>query len=214
MVMLEHEVADARPTKHESHTVVSRRFEFIEIPETANPSPPDTRHTLDYRRTDDERACCNALLNPALASADVETRGLDHAVEVAIPEHLAQVRLRTETRVDETEAAVHERLTKEINYWDNRAAQLQIKVEAGKMPAINAQNARRRADELASRLKLRKEQLAQERDPSRRFHRKVAGGVLVVPQGLLAATETGGDSGSDDVEARPSIEQRGGSGDC
>ena len=28
MVMLEHEVADARPTKHESHTVVSRRFEF------------------------------------------------------------------------------------------------------------------------------------------------------------------------------------------
>ena len=75
------------------------------------------------------------------------------------------------------------------------------------MPAINAQNARRRADELASRLKLRKEQLAQERS-IKALPPKVAGGVLVVPQGLLAATETGGDSGSDDVEARRVIEQR------
>ena len=208
MVMLEHEVADARPTKHESHTVVSRRFEFIEIPENGQPITTGYAPYLDYRApTDDERARCNALLNPALASAGVETRGLDHAVEVAIPEHLAQVRLRTETRVDETEAAVHERLTKEINYWDNRAAQLQIKVEAGKMPAINAQNARRRADELASRLKLRKEQLAQERS-IKALPPKVVGGVLVVPQGLLDVNETGGDPGSDDVEARRVIEQR------
>ena len=76
------------------------------------------------------------------------------------------------------------------------------------MPAINAKT-RRRADELASRLKLRKEQLAQERSIKRSTK---VGGVLVVPQGLLDVAETGGDRASDDVEASE-IEQRGGSGD-
>ena len=40
------------------------------------------------------------------------------------PSHLGEVRLRKEALIDKTKAAVHERLTKEINYWDHRANQL------------------------------------------------------------------------------------------
>ena len=207
MVMLEHEVADSRPTKQENHTVVSRRFEFVEIPEGGEPFTTGYAPYLDYRApTADERAQFADALDASLASADVETRGLDHAVEVAIPEHLAQVRLRTEARVDETVVAVHERLTKEINYWDNRAAQLQLKVEGGKMPAINVLNAQRRADDLASRLKLRKEQLAQERS-LKALPPRVVGGVLVVPRGLLESTDTG-EPPKPDLLARQEVERR------
>ena len=37
LVMLEHAVADARPSGRAPHTVVSRRFEFVEIPTDGAP---------------------------------------------------------------------------------------------------------------------------------------------------------------------------------
>jgi len=40
LVLLEHAVADARPTRYQPHTVVSRRFEFVEIPRTGSPRTP------------------------------------------------------------------------------------------------------------------------------------------------------------------------------
>lgn len=52
---------------------------------------------------------------------DLEALGTDHAIEVAVPEHLAKIRLHTEARVDATLAAVKDRLTREINHWDHRA---------------------------------------------------------------------------------------------
>ncbi len=97
---------------------------------------------------------------------------------------------------------MHERLTKEINHWDNQAAQLQLKLDAGKTPAVNVVNARNRAEELASRLKLRKEQLSQERT-LKALPPRVAGAAMVLPGGMFAPA-----SATIDLAARREVEQR------
>ena len=56
--------------------------------------------------------------------------------------------------------SVKERLTAEIQYWDYRAAELKLKENAGKRNSrLNSQQAERRAEELAARLKTRLEEL-------------------------------------------------------
>jgi len=44
-----------------------------------------------------------------------------------VPEHLAEVRTRKLDLIARTEAAVKDRLTKEISYWDHRAEQLKLR---------------------------------------------------------------------------------------
>jgi hypothetical protein len=83
---------------------------------------------------------------------------------------------------DKTRAAVKERLTKEISYWDHRAEQLKLQEQAGKLNArLNSQEARRRADELQGRLQKRMEQLELEGKVSALPPAVVLGGVVVVP---------------------------------
>ncbi len=85
-----------------------------------------------------------------------------------------------------TRAAVKDRLTKEIAYWDHRAEELRLQEEAGRPNArLNSQEARRRADELAARLQRRMEQLDREAHISA-APPLVVGGFVVVPAGLLA----------------------------
>jgi hypothetical protein len=76
------------------------------------------------------------------------------------------------------------RLTKEIHYWDGRAAELELKEQAGKTPRLNSANARATAQALAGRLEKRLRQLNEERD-IQALPPLVKGGALVVPIGLL-----------------------------
>jgi hypothetical protein len=111
-------------------------------------------------------------------------------VEHLVPRHLERVRARRIELIDKTEAAVQERLTKEINYWDLRAAELRAQEQAGKINArVNSQRTQERADRLAERLKQRKTQLAQERQISA-APPIVVGGALIIPIGLLLGEKT------------------------
>ena len=185
MVMLEHEVADARPARSEPHTVVSRRFEFVEISQQGEVSAAPHARYLDYRPLDEaEHDLATTSLSDGWLSRNFEREGLDHAIEVSVPVHLAEVRARTLRRVDATRRAVHERLTKEINHWDNRAAQLQLDVDAGKTPRMNVDTAKRRAEDYARRLKNRLIELDREMTLSA-LPPRVVGGALVLPAGLL-----------------------------
>jgi len=86
-----------------------------------------------------------------------------------------------------TEAAVKDRLTKEITYWDHRAEQLKLQEQAGKPNArLNSGEARKRADNLQGRLQKRLEDLKLEAQISP-LPPVVLGGLLVVPIGLIAA---------------------------
>ena len=90
-------------------------------------------------------------------------------------------RTRREDLVTRTMAAVKDRLTKEINYWDHRANQLKDQELAGKTNAkINSGKARQRADELQARLQRRMVELELERQISP-LPPVAIGGSLVVP---------------------------------
>jgi hypothetical protein len=103
-----------------------------------------------------------------------------------VPQHLQEVRGRRLGWIDKTRAAVKERLTKEIGYWDHRAEALKLQEQAGKTNArLNSQEARRRADELQGRLQKRMEQLDLEAQVSA-LPPVALGGLVVVPARLLA----------------------------
>ncbi len=104
-----------------------------------------------------------------------------------MPEHLQEVRGRRLALVEKMRAAVKERLTKEITYWDHRAEELKLQEQAGRPNArVNSQEARRRADDLQARLEKRMEQLSLEGQISA-SPPVVLGGLVVVPIGLVAA---------------------------
>jgi hypothetical protein len=104
-----------------------------------------------------------------------------------VPEHLEEVRSRKLELIAKTEAAVKDRLTKEISYWDHRAEQLKLQEAAGKPNArLNSGEARKRADALHARLAKRMEELKLERQIAP-LPPVVLGGVLVVPAGLIGA---------------------------
>ena len=185
LVMLEHSIADGRPTRTQPHTVVSRRFDFVEIDAAGRALAAGYAPYLDCRPpTDTEFAQVKPLLEAEWLDTDLEAVGTNHAISVAVPQHLAEVRHHTEHRVDATLAAVEERLNHEINYWDNRANELQVKASAGKTPQPNADRARQRADQLAERRQRRVGELRAERS-LRALPPVVAGGALVIPAGLL-----------------------------
>ncbi len=185
LIMLEHAIADARPSRNQPYTVVSRRFEFVEIAEDGTTVTRGYAPYLDYRPiTETESAIADTVLQRDWLADDLETLGRNHAIAVAVPDHLKKVRGFTEARVEATKAAVNERLVREISYWDMRAAELQMTADAKEGPIINAEQARNRADKLQTRLKNRMTELDQQL-ALKPLPPQVVGGALILPIGLI-----------------------------
>jgi superfamily II DNA or RNA helicase len=185
---LEHSVQDSRTDRHGTRQVVSRQLQFVEIDAKGAARAAGYAPYLDYRpATDEERALAGAALErQSWLKGDLENQVIAYAVQHLVPRHFEEVRRYKEELVVKAAAAVKDRLTKEINYWDHRANELRLQELAGRVNArINSEMARRRADELAARLERRLAELEQERQlsPSPPV---VAGGALVIPAGLLA----------------------------
>jgi superfamily II DNA or RNA helicase len=183
---LEHAIQDARMNKDGSRRVVSRRVQFVEIDAQGQVRAAGYAPYLDYRPLRDDE--CELVAEPLHADwlrGDLEGQALDYAVTSLVPEHLAEVQQRKEALLDRTRAAVKERLTKEINFWDLRAQQLKAQEEAGKTPKLNSARAQQRANDLEARLHRRLAEIEQERRLSA-APPVVIGGALVVPAGLLA----------------------------
>jgi hypothetical protein len=184
LLFFEHSVVDGNEMPA-GRRVVSRRFEFVELEQDGKAHIAGYAPYLDYRpATDEERLHLASLLREPWLRDDIERLGLDFAIETAVPAHLAEVRLRTDARVGKVRAAVRERLTMEIAYWDRRAAELQEQANAGKQPRMNPDRARSRADDLSNRLKSRLADLDREQQLSA-LPPVVVGGALVVPASRL-----------------------------
>jgi len=197
LLYLEHAIQDARTDRAGNRRVVSRQLQFVEIDSTGQGRSAGYAPYLDYRPiTDDERRMLESELSSAWTRTDLEAMAMEYAVSELVPRHLSEVRARKEELVDRTVAAVKDRLTKEIAYWDHRAADLRAQEEAGRTPRLNSARARQRADELEVRLQRRMEELQQERQLSP-LPPVVVGGALVVPAGLVARLSAG--AGPDDL---------------
>lgn len=188
LFFLEHAIQDATLTKSGDRRVVSKRLLFVEASSDGNVRHLNYAPYLDYRPLrEDEPNLESILARPECAwiGRELEGRAHSYAIAKVVPEHLKEVRDRKIGLLDKTEAAVKDRLTKEINYWDFRAEQLKDQEKAGKANArLNSGEARKRADELQGRLQRRIEEITLERQLAP-LPPVVLGGVLVVPAGLI-----------------------------
>ena len=187
---LEHAIQDASLLPSGERRNISRRMLYVEMDAEGN-----TRHLqyapyLDYRPlTEGEPTVADLFARPECAwiTRGLEQKAQSHAIAHVVPEHITEVRDRRLTWIEKSRAAVKDRLTKEIAYWDHRAEQLKLQEQAGKAGArLNSQEARRRADDLQVRLQKRLAELDREAQISA-LPPVVLGGLIVVPLGLIAA---------------------------
>jgi len=186
---LEHAIQDASLTRSGERRVVSKRMLYIELDKADNTQGLRYAPYLDYRPLAADEPNVEVLLaRPECAwiNRELEQQAQGHAVSQVVPEHLSEVRARKLELIAKTEAAVKDRLTKEISYWDHRAEQLKLQEQAGKPNArLNSGEARKRADALQARLEKRMDELKLEAQISP-LPPVVLGGLLVVPMGLIA----------------------------
>ena len=185
---LEHAIQDASLTRSGDRRIVSKRMLYVELD-----ADGVTRHVhyapyLDYRPLGQDDPGLEAILDRpecAWIGRELEKKAEGYAVANVVPGHVTEVRTSRLALIAKTEAAVKDRLTKEINYWDHRAEELKLQEQAGKTGArLNSGEARKRADMLQARLRKRLEDLKLEAQISP-LPPVVLGGLLVVPKGLI-----------------------------
>ncbi|MDI9616729.1 MAG: helicase-related protein [Methanothrix sp.] len=200
---MEHAIQDASTLPSGERRTVSRRMLYVEVDRSGGVRHLNSAPYLDLRPlAPGEPSPAEILSRPECAwiGPELEQRALEHAIGEMVPEHLSEVRARRLEMVERTRAAVRERLTKEIAYWDHQAEKLKLLEREGKAGArLNSQEARRRADELQARLERRMRELDLEKQLSP-MHPVVIGGFLVVPRGMIDALSGRDVAGSEDVD--------------
>jgi superfamily II DNA or RNA helicase len=197
LVFLEHSIQDARKAADGQRRIVSKQMQFVEIDTAGNTRAAGYAPYLDYRPlTEDELPLLPQIPEPAWLRSELENKVLEYAIQQLVPSHFDELRRRKEELVDKTTAAVKDRLTQEIRYWDHRAIELKEQELAGRVNArLNSGLARLRADDLAARLQKRMGELEQERKLSP-LPPVVTGAALIVPAGLLAILTRSASEGS------------------
>ena len=187
--LLEHTVQDARTTSTGKPHVISQRLQFAAIDKAGSVSNAGIAPHLNLRpATPEEVDLVRDLLDEDWLTTELEKTVIRFATVELAQGHVAEVKARRIPEIEKVEQEVRARLKKEINYWDSRAFELKEEEKAGKKTRLNWQNAQRRAEELAERLKRRMDQLERERFISSQPPR-VRGGMVVIPRGLLNARQ-------------------------
>lgn len=184
--LLEHSIEDGRKMSSGANQIVSQRLQFAGIMEDGTVCNAGIAPHLNLRAaTTEEITSLERELKEHWLSDDLESQVKKFAIIDMAQEHLREVKARRLPEIEKTEREVQARLKKEINFWDARAFELKEEANAGKKTRLNWENAQRRAEDLADRLKRRMEQLVQEKTITASAP-VVRGGLIVVPQGLLA----------------------------
>lgn len=183
---IEHTIQDARKDRTGNRRVVSKELHFVEIDKSGKSIDSGYAPYLDYRPVNDleKTALEKALGNMTADNEKFENEVISYAIQNLVPRHFETVKQRKEDLVLRTMAAVKDRLTKEITYWDHRAEQLRLQEQAGQTPRLNSTKARERADKLQANLQRRMEELEQERQLAP-LPPVIVGSAFVIPKGLL-----------------------------
>jgi len=185
---LEHAIQDASITTSGSRRIVSKRMLYVEIDAAGTVRHVHYAPYLDFRPLKENEPGVAAILDQPECDwicRDLEQKAQSYAVATVVPEHYQEVKTRKAELISKTEAAVKDRLTKEISYWDHRAEELKLQEQAGKPNArLNSNEARKRADALEARLQKRMQELKREAKLAP-LPPVILGGMLVIPQGLV-----------------------------
>ena len=165
--------------------VLSKRLQFVRVASDGSASFAGWAPHLDLEPiSSTDRSLLRDLLSAPWIRADQEQRALALAASTLVPEHFQEVAVRRIAHVAKTLAAVHERLTKEIDFWTDRWLRLKEDQEAGKDVRLNLEKVRRTLTDLEGRLENRKKELQSMRHVVSATP-VALGGALVVPIGLL-----------------------------
>lgn len=202
LLILDHAVREGSDPER----VVSRRLQFVEIDPDGTVKHAGWAPHLDLEplKTED-REKIRDILESSWIGPDCERQALNFASSHLVPEHFTEICSRREETVDKTLAAVQERLTREISFWDDRLAKTIEDQSAGKAIRLNVDNIKQRLDDLRTRLDTRKKELEGMRNVLS-SPPVVVGGALVIPAGLLT-DETRTQDFSVDSESRSRIER-------
>ena len=188
LFFLEHSIQNASITRAGGRQMISQRVLYVEIDASGNALHTEYAPYLDYRPLGEGEPGFEAVLERpecAWIGIDLEQTAQQYAVSQVVPEHLGEVRQARQPLITKTKAAVQDRLTKEITYWDLRAEELKAQEQAGRSNArLNSTQARRRADLLQERREKRLSELDQEGQISP-LPPVVLGATLIVPVGLI-----------------------------
>ena len=203
LFLVDHSVRESAGA--DPHTV-SRRMQFVGVFEDGRAENAGWAPHLDLQPMDhvDQERVLDVLTAPWI-NANLEALALDHAARKLVPEHYEEIKTRRERQTDRILTAVNERLVKEINHWSDRFIKLSNDVAAGKQPRMQPGNAKKRVEELTARLEQRKKELTTMRHVVSSTP-VVVGGMLVIPQGLLAQRK-GEASFGVDAAARSHVEK-------
>ena len=190
MFYLEHAIQDGSQTREGNRRIISKRMLYVNMDEAGTVSHVHYAPYLDYRPLQAGEPDLSSLLDRPECqwiTKALEQRAMGYAIAEVVPEHLAEIKGQKLELISKTQAAVKDRLTKEITYWDHRAEELKVEESAGKGNArMNANEARKRADNLQVRLQKRLDELKLETQISA-LPPVVLGGLLVIPIGLIRA---------------------------
>ncbi len=180
MFLLTHEV------KSGYGQVLSKRLQFVRVRPDGEASFAGWAPHLDLEPfVETERTLISDIISAPWAAVGQEGRAVALAARTLVPEHYTEVANRRIEHVDKTLTAVHERLTKEIAFWQDRWMKLKDDQDSGKDVRLNLENVRRTLGDLEGRLDNRKRELQAMRHVVNGTP-VVLGGALVIPAGLLS----------------------------
>ena len=185
LVGLRHAIRDGRNTRNSQPQTVSERLQFVWLDENGRAADGGPAPYLDCRPVEDrEQAKLTSLLNLDWLKEPLEERARTLAIADLVPRHLVEVKDRRLADLDKIEAAVKERMRREIAHLQHRALEIEAEERAGKRPRLNSENVRRQAESLSDRLQLRLADIARQRDIAP-LPPEICGAALVVPAKLL-----------------------------
>ncbi|WP_322796273.1 helicase-related protein [Tepidiforma sp.] len=191
MFAVESTLVDGVTNADGSPRVISRRMDYIEVDDSGNATSAGAAPYLDYRPlAEGEEAAARALLATVWTADNLEELATDFALRTVVDHNFKEVAGQRQRQVDRTMAAVKQRLTAAIQYWDHRAIELREMEEVGKKTRLSSQNAAQRRDDLERRLGERLERLKLEREVRPRPP-LVQGAAFVIPESALRPASPG-----------------------
>lgn len=201
LVLIEHSV---REGSSESGHVVSRQVQFVKVDLAGNTTSAGWAPHLDLLpASNQQRKEGLANIEKSNLTSLLTRSAPQYATEVLAKDHFNQVKHRREEWVEQTLQAVHERLTGEIQYLQDRLFKIEEEIAAGKQPRVQASNLRDRIEEVEQRLSRRKIELERQRNLVSQRPRIISCSI-VIPNQAESASST---ELSIDSAARARIEQ-------
>ncbi|MCY3939522.1 MAG: helicase-related protein [Gammaproteobacteria bacterium] len=190
LIVLRHIIRDGRQTRHGKPQSISERLQFVWLDKSGQASQGGAAPYLDCRApNEEEREQLADLLNASWLKEPLEEHALELAVSQLVPRHLSEVKERLLPEIAKIEAAVKERLRREITHLQHRAFEVEAEERAGKKPRLNSENIRRQANVLTGRLELRLKEIARQRDIAP-LPPEICGAAVVVPAGMVSSKQT------------------------